>query len=233
MLLFGGPGGEEGLMGIAIVLIESLTMVMNYAALAFKVFIAPLTFAAALISDIIKLVKGDLTWENSSIGKFFLSFAQSIAQMASPILELLNYFGLIDDKVEMLGVTMFEKSYASTFLEGVVKFGEAFNSFGMGIGATLTPLSTLIDKMVVLGDGPVFEVAKTVSGWFGSDDTTKATTGAPAAAATAAASAGATVINQGPETVTFIAQLDRDVLVRSVQKINGNDARTAAASRGV
>ena len=230
-LLFGGSGGETGMMGIAIVLIEALTVAVNYAVIAFRLYTAPIVLTFAAISDFIKLVQGDLTWENSSVGKWFEAFIPSIRGVLSPIMELLHAFGLIEDGFEMMGYVMFEKSYASSFLEGIVKFGEAFNYFGQGIGATLTPLSALIDKMVVLGDGPVFEVAKTVSGWFGSDDTTKATTGAPAAAATAAASAGTTVINQGPETITSIVQVDREVLARAVQKINGKSASNGLAGR--
>ena len=230
-LLFGGSGGETGMMGIAIVLIEALTVAVNYAVIAFRLMTAPIVLTFAAISDFIKLIQGDFTWEKSSVGKWFEAFIPSIRGVLSPIMELLHAFGLIEDGFEMMGYVMFEKSYASSFLEGIVKFGEAFNYFGQGIGATLTPLSALIDKMVVLGDGPVFEVAKTVSGWFGSDDTTKATTGAPAAAATAAASAGTTVINQGPETITSIVQVDREVLARAVQKINGKSASNGLAGR--
>lgn len=230
MLLFGGAGGETGLMAIAIPLIEALAVALNYMVLVVKMALAPYTAAAALISDFIKLIQGDLTWENSSVGKWFLGFIQTMAQIANPILELLNYFGLINDKVEILGVTMFEKSYASSFIEGIHKFGEAFESFGRGIGFAMSPLTSLIEKMIELGDSPIFKVGAAVSGWFGDGDTTAATTGGPAAAA--AGAGGNTTVNQGPENVTIELRVDRDRLATVVHKINGKSSNNAIAGRG-
>tara|TARA_Y100000310_G_scaffold315977_1_gene367190 strand:- start:1105 stop:3639 length:2535 start_codon:yes stop_codon:yes gene_type:complete len=231
MLLFGGPGGEMGLMAIAIPIIEALAVALNYMVLGVKMALAPYTAAAALISDFIKLIQGDLTWENSSVGKWFGGFAQSIAGIISPILELLNYFGLIDDKVEMLGHTMFEKSYASSFLDGIDKFGEGFEHMGSGVNLAITPVTSLIEKMIKLGDSPIFKVGAAIAGWFGNDDTAAATTGAPAAAA-AAGTGGTTMINQGPENITIELKVDRDKLATIVHKINGKSSSNAIAGRG-
>ena len=76
-----------------------------------------------------------------------------------------NYFGFINDKVSLLGHTLYEKQYASNFLEGIVKLANAFSTLALGIAETLNPFNGMVKLVDSIGN--TFSIVlKSISSFF-------------------------------------------------------------------
>ena len=92
-------------------------------------------------------------------------FIGVIGKILQPALDMANVFGLIDDKVSILGHTLYEKQYASNFLEGIIKLANAFSTLALGVVETLNPFNSIVKLVDSVGN--IFStVLQSISSFF-------------------------------------------------------------------
>ena len=82
----------------------------------------------------------------------FHGFEQSIVSTFKPLLQFLNMFMDVNGYVESLGYTLFEKQYASNFLEGIGKIANAFSEVGLAVLESLNPFNMIIKVIDSVGN---------------------------------------------------------------------------------
>lgn len=89
----------------------------------------------------------------------------SISGLLKPLFHALEAFGLLNSNVEFLGFTLYEKQYASNFLEGIVKIANAFSAMAAGVAETLNPFTAM--ERVIDSIGNAFtNIISAVSSFF-------------------------------------------------------------------
>jgi hypothetical protein len=99
-----------------------------------------------------------LTESLARIGKTFFS-------IIAPLVTLAQYFNFFTDGLEVAGYTLFEKQYASNFLEGIVKIANAFSMVAIGVAETLNPFTTM-SKMIDSIGGAFTSIIGAASSFF-------------------------------------------------------------------
>ena len=85
--------------------------------------------------------------------------------MIRPFLEITGLFGMVDSKIKSIGFNLFEKQYASNFLEGIVKIANAFSMVAIGVAETLNPFTTM-SKMIDSIGGAFTSIIGAASSFF-------------------------------------------------------------------
>lgn len=141
--LFGllGEGAKENSVGLDI-LIGGLKLLAHTLQLPLKLL--------TMFLNVLSFVR-DLFWVGEGytdrLAESFARLGKTFFSIIAPLVRLAQAFGFMTDGLEVAGYTLFEKNYASTFLEGIVKIANAFSMMAIGVAETLNPF-TAMGKMI-------------------------------------------------------------------------------------
>jgi hypothetical protein len=85
-----------------------------------------------------------------TIFKVFDPFIFVIYHISDALKSVIPAFGMVTDAIDGIANFLFEKQYASNFLEGIVKLANAFSSMAVGVAENLNPftaMSKLVDSI--------------------------------------------------------------------------------------
>ena len=215
----------------------------------FKEFIVSLKEGQGYFSalgDAISTMFGSLL---TGIGEILLSLASSITRLFDPVYTLVGLFVDLDDTFEYLGVTLFKKSWSSSYIEGLVKMANAFGSIATGVLETLNPITQMIKLVETLGN--LFDIviggatglftilaspvtAENILGIAEAINTVsipKAAAVSVAAVASTAGRAGGTAVGGSTMTVEQPVEIsiNGDKLANFIIKVTGENIRSIAA----
>ena len=159
--LFGwfGEATEENSLGLDILIwmMEALANSLMFPLKALTLFIN----VFSVLRDLFWVGPGytdRLTESFARLGKSFFS-------LISPLVRLAQWMGFFTDGLEVAGYTLFEKNYASNFLEGIVKIANAFSMVAIGVAETLNPFTTM-SKMIDSIGGAFTSIIGAASSFF-------------------------------------------------------------------
>ena len=138
-----------------------LKVLLHIGKFVVKVVYLPLLTVATMLTRVFKLLNAALKGEIGIIqmlGGMVIQFittpfryaALAIQTLGAAIGQDWNLNEVIDDLLK-LGFTLFEKAYASSFLDGLGKIAVAFDIIGEAISLALFPLKMLIKSFAMLG----------------------------------------------------------------------------------
>jgi len=183
-------GASDSLSGFDITLMAIAKALMTVT----RVFALVIDAVALLGTGIGGLITGN--WE--PFEKAFGNFGNTVRAIIEPIMMLLNAIGLVSDKFEMLGFVMFEKSYASTFTQGIQKLTDVVRLLGAAWDWVGNKFSMASDWVTDIGND-----------WFGDEE--KSLTVTPAlkeAGDVAAKTASVSTSNVAARTTSVSAATD-------------------------
>jgi len=91
----------------------------------------------------------------TKFGTIFLQLFSPLTRLADPIYTIVGLFKNLDDELNILGVTIFKKTWSSNFVEGLMKLGNAFSFIKSMIVAVLSPINTVISGFERIGNAYV------------------------------------------------------------------------------
>ena len=124
-----------------------------------------------------------------------------------------------------LGHTLFKKPFASSFLEGLIKIGDAFFRIAEAAMSIMSPMNAVKGAITAVGNTLGIGVD---SGTYGAAMTSST---AASAKNTAAGLRGNSAAVGGKQEITINVMVDRDKLATVVKEINGKFATDAIAGR--
>ena len=159
-LISDGSGEAEPLLYI-------ITLLGKNLARSITMMIAPLTIGINLFNVLLQLIRGIARGDDledmlfGSLGdslkaigaiifKIFDPFIYVIYTLSDALKDTLPAFGKVTDAIDGIANFLFEKQYASNFLEGIVKLANAFSSMAAGMAENLNPftaMSKLVDSI--------------------------------------------------------------------------------------
>ena len=148
---FLGENSKDG-MGLKILVFALRGLAMALTA-PIKAFIVVLN-AVILLRDGLYALFSMVTGVGTGVESFNTSLhalGQSFINSIKPMLQFLDMFFDVNGAVESLGFTLFEKQYASSFLDGIGKIADAFAKVGLAVLDSLNPFSAVVKIVDSIG----------------------------------------------------------------------------------
>ncbi len=151
MDLFGiiGENTEDGA-GLSIM----ITIIKGFA----RTLVMPirlLTYVIELVvtmRDLLLYAFSGGTYGADNLSASFDRLGYVMGQMIRPLLEAIGLFDMVDSGIKSIGFNLFEKDYASNFLEGIIKVANAFSLMATGIAENLNPFNAMTNLVDGIGN---------------------------------------------------------------------------------
>lgn len=186
----------------------------------------------ALLKGIIKPFKGVFAVV-SLVADVFSHMFEKISEnkpLMEGLVSVFEFVGfvigtLLLGPIAALAYILFEKSFASSFLEGLIKIGDAFFRIAEGAMSIISPMKAVKEAIAAVGNTLGIGVD---SGTYGAAMTSSTAASAKNTAAGLRANSAAV---GGKQEITINVMVDRDKLATVVKEINGKFATDAIAGR--
>ena len=136
----------------------AVTLLAKLLAKSFTTMLAPIMFSARVINVFIQGIRSLIRAYNGVDDAFaplidsFKAFGQIIFKIFDPLIYIAFQFDVFKDAINGVAELLFEKQYASNFLEGLVKIANAFSTMAVGVAETLNPFTAMAKLVDSIGN---------------------------------------------------------------------------------